>query len=336
MPTNTSSELRSAIGRKTCLHPDAPSGCSRIGLAHTVQRATALNKIASNGHVYVALFDLAHQASMMRVDRPPSSIPLQRMGVGKASAFSGFCSRHDDELFAAIEKKPMGPDTSQAFLAHFRALCFEIYQKKVALECNEILARRSATVAKLKEAYVLFEAGMKMGLADLFFQKQRLDSAFRSRQFDSVTALFYRLSAIPSQMCCGAFAPEWDVTGRKLMDLIAAKPRDSQSVGLTISADNLGGYALVTGDQSGTHSHAFLAALERVERHRVPNLLLRLALQQIENVLFAPAWWEGVTDQVRKEVLGRSRSGQNFGLFNKKLVAPVGWRVNSVSVLRGA
>ena len=85
-------ELRDVVSRRICLHPAAPVGCTKIGRAHTIQRATALKRIARDGHLYTTPLDLPHAMAS-----GPKAMRL--VGIEKASTFAGFCARHDDELF---------------------------------------------------------------------------------------------------------------------------------------------------------------------------------------------------------------------------------------------
>lgn len=319
-------EVRAAVSRKRCLHPDAPAGCSKIGRAHTIQRAAALERIAREGHVYTSLIDPPHAFA-------GGQVPIRLIGIRQASAFAGFCARHDDELFSALEKTQLAPEPKQVFLAHFRALAFELYQKAATLEVHRVLQRRFGEKQLSREQQEVVASmieGTSQGLTDVRFQKHVLDEDLRAGRFDQIQALFCRLDSVPKQVCCGAFAPEWDVEGHPLLDLANAPPDQSEAVGLTISADTAGGYVLLTGHRAAKNADAFLRRVLATAQHRLANLIFRLALQQIENVVFAPDWLEGVIPAVREEVERRAHSGQDFDLFNQPLQAPVGWRVTSI------
>src|SRR5258708_23615381 len=80
--------------RKECLHPlAAPAVCNGIVSAHTVQRSGVLERIGDSPN-HVRTFYRA-------LDRAGELIP-RSVGWRKASTFTGFCARHDDETFAAL------------------------------------------------------------------------------------------------------------------------------------------------------------------------------------------------------------------------------------------
>ena len=87
-----------------CSHRDAgPKSCKGpIIKAHTIQRNGGLNVIASNGHVY----SLLQSRKLFEEDKYNPETGPNKVGVGEASTFAGFCAHHDDEVFAPIEKQP--------------------------------------------------------------------------------------------------------------------------------------------------------------------------------------------------------------------------------------
>ncbi|OYY64810.1 SEC-C metal-binding domain-containing protein, partial [Sphingomonas sp. 28-62-11] len=106
-----------------CFHPDAPEKCSGGAIrAHTIQKRTGLLEIAENGHV------LSGRNSNPRTNTDD----LQLIGINSASTFRGFCSFHDTITFRAAEIIN-NPTKLAAFLLSYRASCYEIYMKQVAL-----------------------------------------------------------------------------------------------------------------------------------------------------------------------------------------------------------
>ena len=99
---------------------------ARIVKAHTVPQAS-LSRIAVNGHV---LSFLPNAASL---EEYGPALPPQRRGIRLASTFTGFCAKHDDSVFAPLEKVPFTGTSEQCFLLAYRALARELYLKKAIL-----------------------------------------------------------------------------------------------------------------------------------------------------------------------------------------------------------
>jgi hypothetical protein len=108
-----------------CLIP----GCNQRSInSHSQQRRGQLLSIAVDGHVYALKRDyLGHFDTF----RSFQGMAIERVGVSKVSVFSGFCRTHDNNLFAAIEKRPFcSEDQEQAILLGLRAIAYESAQKR--------------------------------------------------------------------------------------------------------------------------------------------------------------------------------------------------------------
>ena len=117
-----------------CLHPNASSDtCSpKIIHAHTIQRKSSLDAIAENGHVF------SPYAGLMDIPKNNGRIIPRKAGIKAASTFMGFCAFHDNQLFSPIEKSVFITDKEAFFLLSYRAICYELFNKNMALRSVEI------------------------------------------------------------------------------------------------------------------------------------------------------------------------------------------------------
>ena len=107
--------------------PQSKHNCSaKIVKAHTVPQAS-LSRIAIDGHV------LSFLPNATNLEKYGAALPPQRRGIRLASTFTGFCAKHDDSVFAPLEKVPFTGTSEQCFLLAYRALARELYLKKVNL-----------------------------------------------------------------------------------------------------------------------------------------------------------------------------------------------------------
>jgi hypothetical protein len=123
------------LGKKLCLHPEASERkCSgSIVKAHTVQRSGGLSRIAVDGHVLV--FDSS--IATMLANR--GALVPERIGINRASTFTGFCGYHDSSTFVEIEQKPSQATPKQNTLLGYRGLCRELFVKSAAYEALPLL-----------------------------------------------------------------------------------------------------------------------------------------------------------------------------------------------------
>jgi hypothetical protein len=152
--------------RKTCqcLLP----GCNENSIvSHSQQRRGQLLAIAVDGHVYALKRDYLGHSETFRSSR---GMAIQRIGIGKVSVFSGFCRDHDNNLFSAIEKRPLCPtDHEQGILLGLRAIAYESAQKrKATLFCKTLL--RDAGSLMTSQIREMFEA--ICGGTDLYVKRE--------------------------------------------------------------------------------------------------------------------------------------------------------------------
>lgn len=95
--------------------------CSqRIARAHSIPMASVLSKLSVDGHVM-----------SLRVD-PRCGPTMARVGVRKASTFTGFCTRHDNRVFEPIDSEvrfEQGVSNVQIALLGLRATAREYWAK---------------------------------------------------------------------------------------------------------------------------------------------------------------------------------------------------------------
>ena len=123
-----------------CLAPDSwLSACSgKIAKAHTVPKSSSLKLIARNGHV--SSFNPAnHPFDENGQLKNPQEVRPELWSINKASTFSGFCSRHDDAIFAPLEKQAFSGTPEQCFLLGYRAMTRELYAKHAAIRNLNLL-----------------------------------------------------------------------------------------------------------------------------------------------------------------------------------------------------
>lgn len=190
------------------MHPRAPSECSGgIIRAHTVQRATSLAAIASNGHV-------------IRLNSETRS--PERIGVREASTFRGFCEHHDGTLFKALDTKAFSGSREQLALLGFRATAQELHKKQSALRAHSLVRKTDAgrSVISQIEMQNYFDGaafGAHLGLQDMQVEKQRWDAELVEPA--NVEALVVPLPKNYPMRCTGTCAPEFDFGGTRRQSL---------------------------------------------------------------------------------------------------------------------
>jgi hypothetical protein len=112
----------------TCLAKD--STCNKIIRAHSIPKS-ALSEIAEDHKVYTYIPMSHDQLKEIRLYHRAS--PKKRL-ISKVSTFSGFCGRHDNDLFEAIDNHPIIPTQDQSIRLMLRAVAKNYYDALLAPE----------------------------------------------------------------------------------------------------------------------------------------------------------------------------------------------------------
>ena len=302
--------LNKAFAMKTCLAPNEWQDGCRGGIikAHTVSRSGSLKRIARNGHVYSVVRNLNPKDMSTGVPEPV----LQ--GIRQASTFTGFCAKHDNDIFQPLEDQPFAGTLEQCFLVGYRALARELYAKRAA---EKLLLRMTKAdkgqepLAQLAiQSYIQnTKTGTQIALRDLSLYKERYDSILRDKQFEGICGYAFEFSEPLPVMCSGAIFPVQDFDGVELQDLGNLSANLDQ---LCFSSLNGGERGVVVFSWLSEHDQtcqAFVKSVVAIPNHSVVKALLRFFFSFCENIHIAPEWWEGQSAQSRQALLNRTVLG---------------------------
>jgi hypothetical protein len=240
----------------------------------------------------------------MALEKTDGAFVAVRRGISQCSTFRGFCEFHDRELFLPIEAVPIVPTCEQAFLFGYRALCREYYAKIRRFEnfkaWPNFAASAMPTVGPHIKAIVEAEGrALRVGMNHIEQFKRRWDDFLMRGDWSSVRYWSAHLESIPRIMCSGAFIPELDLDGNVLQRLTLDGP-PYEPLALTITASNGRGLVLFTWLSSPAGvCERFVSLLSQLSFDSIGEEIASLAAMKIENLYFAPDWWEQIDDPTR-------------------------------------
>ncbi|WP_251106539.1 hypothetical protein [Alloacidobacterium dinghuense] len=240
-------------------------------------------------------------------------VKFKRIGINEASTFTGFCAVHDDRTFAPLEKQPLTASPEQCFLMSYRAICRELFQKRIHNSNVGIMrGMDQGAPRQIQEAMQWFtnlhEIGILMGLAEIQHHKDLYDEMLRRNNFDPYRRLIIRFSCVPDVLSTGAFAPEHDFSGNRFQNLLDDPPL--KNIAVTVLPADGGGVA-VLGWQEGSDAVCipFVESLISIGEESLGNAVLRLVFEHIENTFFRPSWWEELPEATQQALIRRTNSG---------------------------
>lgn len=301
-----------AISRdRTCLHPKAGADCrGKPVRAHSVQRSGGLSRIALNGHVLTLKH---HDPLLPSANSRNAELPVpQKVGIQSASTFTGFCNHHDSTTFAPLERQPFAGTKQQVFLLGYRALCSEVFaprgeQSYLALAREVDRGLPLETQRRVQDEFSDYCAGVAAKRSWSAHDKAAHDQILLVQDFARVGGYIVRLDCAPTVMCTGVFLPEYDFTARQLQDLTSSTCLDSISFSLIATHD--GGAGVFSWIEPNLPAARLVETLNAMPEMDVPNALVRLAFEHLENTYFSPVWWQSLEPERKWAVRRRAQSG---------------------------
>lgn len=301
--------LRDAYSSEYCSAPLVwRDGCSlNIVRAHTIPRSASLSAIARDGHVY--MFD----GEMESLIKSGGKLVVRLVGLKRASTFTGFCGKHDDAIFAPLEKIPFTGTQEQCFLLGYRGYAREAFTKKGQLQSLEI-QRKSAKGRPQREqmAMQMFvdmqEPGIRAAIRDHEVLRPLMDEALVARDFSSVRAYVIEIDAPPPVMCSGSICPVQDFSGRELQNL-ADLARVAHVIHANCFFDGASGFFVLS--WAADHDdicRSFTQTLDVIPDDQVAGALVRFMFEYFENICISPDWWESLSAGQREALAHRMQS----------------------------
>lgn len=238
----------------------------------------------------------------------------ERFGVNEASVFTGFCSVHDDQIFAPLEKTEFSGSAEQCFLLAYRALARELFAKQGAVRNIPLLKEMDRgrpvpdqiAIQRFVEPY---RVGTETGLRDLETYKAECDRYLEEQDFSGVRYYIVELGDPPDVLCSAGLFPECDFNGRPLHNL---ERLDFLPDSLWISTIGWPGRGALVFTWLEGHDRAcrqFISSLDELLDDAIPHAVMRLLFEHFENMFLAPRWWCSLSDSIRQRLLQRLQLG---------------------------
>ena len=254
------------------LRPDTSRNAPARSSKRTRCHVPALTRIAARGHVFSFVPD-AHNL----VGHGPKS-PPQQLGVNRASTFTGFCSKHDNAIFAALEKTPFAGTPSSAFswrTARWPGNCTSSSRPSSTGMPVSASNRPSTSPHRSPGSPSMPSSeGPARASPDVASHKADYDRILLRGHYRDGRAHVVDLSRPPSVRCTDGIVPEHTFDGEKLID-IPNHPQRLSTGTLTASP-------------------------------------VRFCFECAENVHLQPSWWQGLSARARDRLVARMDASSEF------------------------
>jgi len=190
----------------------------KIVNAHSISKSGSLKEISENGHV------MGTKPNLQSLIKTNGKLTLEKVGINRASTFTGFCSMHDKKLFAPLEDEKITLTNQQLFLLAYRGMCREIFHKELNTNTASMMKEADRGSDKLMQLMLQlsasqFEFGVDLALRDLKELKRSMDSILINADYSKISHCIFEFDKTPRVLVSAMIAPEMDFHGNKLQPL---------------------------------------------------------------------------------------------------------------------
>lgn len=312
-------QINSFYDKKYCSVPKSiKHECTKkIIKAHSVSKSSSLKDISVDGHVLTTFKALSR-------DQLKSKILPKRIGINQASTFTGFCSRHDNELFLHIEDKVFEVTPHNCFLVAYRAIARELFVKERSsgtldlireMDKGQNLQRQLA----IQKDHKHFSKNNDLTTNDLKHIKTIYDTCLETNDFDPINHMVFHLNKTPSVMTSAIVAPSFDFQGNVIQE-ISDNPNIIPNY-LAINVFSSNGFGYVVLSWLKEHEKICSKFCESLLKSKSPSdSLICFIFSAIENIYMSETWWNGLDDNYRNELVDIFAQGVQEPIYNDALI----------------
>lgn len=274
--------------------------------AHTISKSSSLKSISRDGHV------MGLKPSFSSLDNNGGFLKLEKIGINYASTFSGFCSKHDSEIFSPIENHPFKPTKENCFLISYRPVSRELYTKKNNISTAQLLKKMDQGFSEsmqleLQALAQSFSFGVDMAMDDLGTLKGHMDDIFSRKQFDEMSHYIFELQSEPLINASASIFLDYDFDGNVIQNLI--NPNAKAIVFNCFSSDGKGYFVFSWLNNQDILPKKFIASLKN--KPNIENRLVAFLFSYCENTFCSPSWWESLDGNAKRDIERRMMEGSS-------------------------
>lgn len=240
-----------------------------------------------------------------------------KYGRKEATVFTGFCKKHDNDIFMPIENNMFNKSDFHVFLYIFRCFAVEYHKKQETVKLMEFLIKNSDVP---KEVILIYE-GEKASINDFKYSKTIFDSAILNKKYDVLSSIVWEFDKVIKFAASGFEAPVYDLKHNKIQDLSDFK-NTAKHIFYTIFHENNKTYFLISwlkeNNEFFSDMKKQLSELTEIERQNYINNLLPIIS---ENIVINPTAWDSLEEYEKEEFYLLCQG--NLDIFLSELGNPI-------------
>ena len=293
-PYEIENQLKKSFSKKYCSVPnDLKQSCKgSIIRAHTVSKKF-LKIIEKDGQVYgfskFTFFDMVNSKGV---------IEPKLIGVNQASTFTGFCKKHDKELFSAIEDGTISLNKKTVFFLGYRTVARESFLKNCQYDHCVRMKKLAQRIAKK------YELGVKLSKRGVDFHKEKFDQLLINKNFDEMHGYCIVFNEVIPLLCSSAIFFEIDFKGNLWLNLCFPDKSIPSIICFNSFIDKKKSYFLFSwNNYSNRIARKFIELIDDLSEPDLTAFLIKFQFSFCENIYFNPSWFNGLHDKQKKYLI---------------------------------
>jgi len=288
---------------KYCSAPESmKTSCTkRIIKAHSISKGGCLSEIADDtNHV------LGIKPNIINIEKNNGKLTLEKIGVNKASTFTGFCSHHDNIIFSPIENNRFSATEEQCFLLAYRAIAREVYSKNNPEKFINQFKNSDKGMPLQQQAMVqalasAFDTNMNLEVKELAEYKKLFDQGLENNNYAFLKHIVIELEEIPPVMISSIVAPDRDFDGNTIQKNTDPKAILQYMMFSSFSSDRKG-YVVFSWLNTDNVISGFIESLKKIKSESIFSALISFFFIYSENIYISPEWWASLSEDQQKSI----------------------------------
>ncbi len=283
-------KLKKKTVNKKCLY----FGCSGPAIkAHSIQKEKVLSKLAENGKVMV-------------LDIPKNIITMEPKGKMQASIFTGMCSKHDGEVFKAIDTQDYDiKNKEQEILFAYRAFVRELHTKKSSRNTSLalVISFHEFGITNIESIQARTE-GLSWALRDLDAYSSYFQSCIQKDGCKKLFTYHIQFETEFGIAVSSAISFPHDFLGNRLGHLDYDLGTRSKPLFVTIFPQSGKTNVLLSMFDEDAGFYSFIEnQLIQKSQDKQKQLLTNLIVENCENLALSPKYWNRLSDKTKDSIL---------------------------------
>lgn len=285
-----------------CLYPSEVKCKSKSIDAHALQNKRILSLLAEDGKVIT--LNLKKQGKMIGTTRKDFDIiqGFDLATVNQATTYRCFCSKHDNELFAPIEK--VGCDfeknnNEQKFIYAYKCFIFEYYKELVVVNSMQKLFKKYPSFIKELPIIKSYKESI-LKVAEMEHYKIVFDNGLLTKKYNDISTEVIEIDGKIGVANFTCISPNFDMYGIKIKNI---KNKRMRRLFITIFPTNEKSYILLS--YVNEDKELYKKLIEQVKNEDIEIIKVYfnyMILLYSENVVISPKLWNSLLEEEKQNI----------------------------------